>query len=370
MCSYADSVAQMRAICIADFITCPLGRRAFQDYTESNTRWREEFALDAAVNTAVLLFYKLSRSGSIRVRFRSWSWFLGMMSFMLVTAIWGYSNIVIHQGEAAISPAVLLWMRFAVAGVVMLPVVLRLRLSRRDWLFGLGTGAVLGLSVLAQGWAMMTVPVDEVAFITALYVVFTPLGASLLHRMWPPRLVWFAVGLSLVGMTLLIGRLSVNLHIGILWAMVAALGISVQIIATTSLVKTVSSVQLAGLQSEGAAITLTLAVMIQGAFYPSIYAGLFHWTPVQWFWIGYLAIAATVVAVFLQSWGQARISATEAALAFNMEPVWTALFALAVLSQGMTAAQVTGAALIVGSLSAVSGSGRSRNGQILGEGMR
>ena len=109
----------------------------------------------------------------------------GILAITLVTAIWGYSNVVIRQGETEISPSVLLWMRFVVAGIVMLPTVFRIRLSRRNWFIGLGAGVLLGMSVLAMGWSMMTISVDEVAFITALYVVFTPLGISLLQRRAP-----------------------------------------------------------------------------------------------------------------------------------------------------------------------------------------
>ncbi|RIV18854.1 DMT family transporter [Alicyclobacillaceae bacterium I2511] len=283
-----------------------------------------------------------------------WTWFFGMLSIMLAAAIWGYSNVVIRQGETAISPSVFLWARFAIAGIVMSPVLARLKLRLRDWCLGLGTGVLLGLSVLVQAWAMMTVPVDEVAFIMALYVVFTPLGVSWLQKKWPSPLVWSAVGVSFAGVALLIGRLTLNLHIGLFWALLAAMGASGQIIGTTSMTNRVTSVQLAGLQSVGAGFTMTLAVMIQGVLHPSVYEKMFHWSYTQWFWIGYLAIFATIIAVFLQAWGQTRISATEAALAFNMEPVWTAVFAWLILLQGMTYLQMIGAALIISSLTLIS----------------
>ncbi len=294
----------------------------------------------------------------MNVEHRSYSqlrqWLLGMVSITLVTAIWGYSNVVIRQGETTISPSILLWMRFSIAGIVMLPIVLRTRLSLRNWFFGLGTGVLLGMSVLAQAWAMLTVPVDEVAFITALYVVFTPLGMSVIQKRFPSKLIWYAVSFSLIGTTFLIGKLTLHLYIGILWAVVAAVGLSGQIISTTFLAKTMSSVQLTGLQSVGAGISMTVAVVFQGVFHPSIYVGMFHWTIIEWLWIGYLSILATVLAVFLQSWGQAKISATEAALAFNMEPVWTAVFVWVILSQGMTIVQIIGATLIISSLTLVS----------------
>jgi drug/metabolite transporter (DMT)-like permease len=285
---------------------------------------------------------------------RRWQWLFGMSLITLVTVIWGYSNVVIRQGETTIAPSVLLWVRFGIASFIMSPVIFRSRLSLRNWIIGLATGSLLGIAVLAQGWAMLTVPVDEVAFITSLYVVFTPLGMAVLQKKMPSKIIWCAVVLSLIGVMLLIGKLTFNMHVGILWSLAAAVGATGQIIGTTSLTRTVSSVQLAGLQSVGAGILMTLAVALQGVYHNSIYTGIFHWTITEWIWIGYLSIFSTVIAIFLQSWGQAKITATEAALAFNMEPVWTAVFAWAILSQGMTVVQIIGAVLIISSLTLVS----------------
>jgi drug/metabolite transporter (DMT)-like permease len=285
---------------------------------------------------------------------RRWQWLLGMLLITLVTVIWGYSNVVIRQGETTIAPSVLLWVRFCIAGIIMSPAIFRSQLSLRNWIIGLVSGSLLGIAVLAQGWAMLTVPVDEVAFITSLYVVFTPLGMAVLQKKMPSKILWSAVALSLIGVMLLIGKLTFNMHVGIFWSLVAAVGATGQIIGTTSLARTVPSVQLAGLQSVGAGILMTLVVALQGVLNHSIYTGMFHWTITLWIWIGYLSIFSTVIAIFLQSWGQAKITATEAALAFNMEPVWTTVFAWAILSQGMTFVQISGAVLIISSLTLIS----------------
>ncbi|PSR28357.1 MAG: EamA family transporter [Sulfobacillus benefaciens] len=284
----------------------------------------------------------------------TWQWIWGMLSIVLVTAIWGYSNVVIRQGEATIAPAILLWMRFGIGGLVLLPVLYRARITRRSWILGLGLGIILGMSILAQGWAMLSVPVDDVAFITALYVVFTPLGLAILQRKKPARAIGMSVVLSLIGVMLLVGHFTYELRSGIFWSLGAAVGLSAQIIGTRFLGQTISSIHLTGLESLGAAVAMTVVVVVQGVLFQVSDFALFRWNTADWAWVGYLALVATVVAVFLQSWGQTKISATEAALAFNMEPVWTALFALIVLSQGMTIVQIVGALCIVGSLTVVS----------------
>ncbi len=295
-------------------------------------------------------------SGKIRfVRLlSSSSWFFGLTSIALVTAIWGYSNVAMQQAEMTISPNVLLWMRFTFAGILLIPFLVKARLSIRDWVLGLGMGVLLGLSVLAQGFAMLSIPVDEVAFISTLYVVFTPIGVSWLQKKWPPAITWIAVVVSICGVLLLIGHLTLELHVGVLWSFLAALGISGQIIGTTTLTRRMSSVQLTGLQSVGAGAALTISTAIEGLMNPAIFHGVFNWSMTLWIWIAYLSIVATVIACVLQAWGQARISATEAAIAFNMEPVWTAVFAWLILTQHMTFTQMIGAILIISSLTLVS----------------
>lgn len=282
------------------------------------------------------------------------SWFIGISSIVLVTAIWGFSNIVMLQSELVMSPVVMLWFRFCAGALIFLPWVLRRRFLQRDLALGIGTGVLLGVPVLWQTWGMYTISVDQVAFLTAMYVIFTPLGVAMLQRRLPKPMVWVAAMASVGGMALLLGRMSIHVHLGVLWSLLAAAGLSAQIIGTNRLSKRMTSVEQAGLQSLGAGISMTLIMLVEGLLRPVIYHGLFHWTLNEWLALGFLAVVATVIACFLQAFGQARVTATEAALAFNMEPVWTAVFAWLLLGQGMSVGQGIGALLIVASLSVVS----------------
>lgn len=284
----------------------------------------------------------------------SFHWFSGLIAITIATVIWGYSNVVIRQGELAVVPSVLLWTRFALASVVLMPAIVRIRLSLRHWILGLATGGLLGLSVLAQGLAMKSLPVDEVAFVGSLYVVFTPIGIALLRKRLPSKTVFAAVIVSIMGIGLLTGHMTLNLRIGLVFVFMAAIGLSAQIIGTTEIAKHAGALQIAGLQSVGATLALSVCVLAQGLVHPSIYDGMFHWSTAEWLWILYLAIPATVVACYLQAFGQSRVMATEAALAFNLEPVWTAVFAWILLTQTMTTAQIVGAILILASLTLVS----------------
>ena len=100
---------------------------------------------------------------------------------------------------------------------------------------------------------------------------------------------------------------------------------------------------------------LAAYVLLTGAVHPhvlTIVLGHLSWG--VWWRMGFLAIGGTLIAGWLQVWGQRRLSATEAALAFNLEPVWTAIFAWLVLSQWLNWLKLLGAALIIASLAALS----------------
>jgi drug/metabolite transporter (DMT)-like permease len=208
---------------------------------------------------------------------------------------------------------------------------------------------------------MKSIPVDEVAFITGLYVVLTPIAAAVFQKRWPHWPVWLSVVASVGGVALLIEHLSWSAHVGVVWSFLAAGGFTVQIIGTASLSRRVSALSLAALQSMGAAVALSIAIAVQGTITPRIYEGLFHWPALDWLWMIYLAIIGQVLACWLQVFGQARISATEAAPTFNLEPVWTVACAWWVLGQGLTKLQLLGALMILGSLTMVSLPSKSRS---------
>lgn len=283
----------------------------------------------------------------------------GLLALALLTAIWGYCNIVIRQLEFSLSPAMILVVRYLFVGLVGLPLVFvgpRIGLGRV--LKGLAVGVLLAAATLSQALAMESIPVDNVAFITALYVVLTPLLMALWHRRSPHRIVVVAAVASLMGVALLVGHLTLTVAAGTFWSLLAAVWATGQIIGTAELSRAMTTMQLTILEALGAGMALALYLLVTSTFHPQV-LGSWSWhAPWDVWWrLGFLAILGTLVAGWLQVWGQRRLSATEAALAFNMEPVWTAVFAWMVLSQFLTWIKISGAALIIASLVALSASG-------------
>ncbi|MER0040633.1 DMT family transporter [Pseudomonas sp. MGal98] len=131
---------------------------------------------------------------------------------MLVTAmIWGSSFVAQRLGMDAIGPFLYSGLRFALAVVVLLPVIMLLRrrraqpaspISRPLLLGGSLMGAVLALGINLQQVGLLFTSVTNSGFITGLYVIVVPLlGLLLGHKTGLG--IWLGASLAVVGMFLL-----------------------------------------------------------------------------------------------------------------------------------------------------------------------
>ncbi|SHM03217.1 DMT family transporter [Phytopseudomonas punonensis] len=130
---------------------------------------------------------------------------------MLLTAmIWGSSFVAQRLGMDAIGPFLYSGLRFALAVIVLLPVVMLLRRSARPAspiskpvLFGgCVMGAVLALGINLQQVGLLFTSVTNSGFITGLYVIVVPLlGLLLGHKTGLG--IWLGASLAVVGMFLL-----------------------------------------------------------------------------------------------------------------------------------------------------------------------
>ena len=131
---------------------------------------------------------------------------------MLLTAmIWGSSFVAQRLGMDAIGPFLYSGLRFALAIVVLLPLLMLLRrrskqpsspMSRPLLLGGCLMGAVLVLGINLQQVGLLFTSVTNSGFITGLYVIVVPLlGLALGHKTGMG--IWLGASLAVVGMFLL-----------------------------------------------------------------------------------------------------------------------------------------------------------------------
>ncbi len=277
---------------------------------------------------------------------------VGYLAVLSATVLWGYANVVMRQVEGTVGPGVLMWLRYLIPLVVVAPVLFKVR-GAGSWFYAaVGAGAVLGLATYAQATALKTIPVDQMAFVSALYVVFTPLAASVVGRRWPSGVLVGATVLSLLGVGLLIGGLHGAIRVGTWLSLASAVAVTVQILALSRLAVRATPLEITAAESLGAVVVLSGVLALHAGSSLAVLDQASSWPGGVWVGVLYLALGGGLVAFVLQAWGQRHVSATAAALAFNTEAVWSALLAWIILAETLSIWQMVGAALTVGTLSA------------------
>jgi drug/metabolite transporter (DMT)-like permease len=243
-----------------------------------------------------------------------------LLVLVAVTAVWGVTFVQVKDAVALYPLFAFLALRFAIATLTLAPPgVSRLRsLGRGGWAAGVFAGALVGGGYALQTAGLERTSVSSTGFITGMYVVLTPLLALGLFRIRVTGAVWAGVGLTVVGLALLSG-IHGGAVAGDLLVLAGAAVYSLQIVLMERFAPRYD------------AIAFTLVEMLTafaGLLVIALALGQVH-APHGWTVWGALIVTgvfASALAFLAQTWAQRRASATQTALAFSLEPVWTAFF--------------------------------------------
>ncbi|HEX4844840.1 MAG TPA: DMT family transporter [Geothrix sp.] len=281
---------------------------------------------------------------------------VAVISLAATAAIWGGGfPATKYCLQAGLSVGALLTIRFAIgaAGLGLLMLLLRVPIRRRDALDGLWLGLVLATLFWLQTDGLRFTTTSKSGFITGLYVIFTPMVALLAgDRLRPSHGAGALV--ALLGLALLVrepGAAWGGWNRGDSETFLAAVLCGFHIVMTAHFSRRSSGWVLAFMQVAvtgliSLAITLALPAPhgFQGAGAALSRAG-------TWVSLGFMGLLATTLAFYVQSTMQARLGATESAIIFSLEPVWTAAIAVSGVVPGirehMGPAQLAGGALIL-----------------------
>jgi drug/metabolite transporter (DMT)-like permease len=243
-----------------------------------------------------------------------------LLALIVVTAVWGVTFVQVKDAVAIYPLFAFLAVRFAIASATLaLPAARRFRGLGRG---GVGGGALLGL-LLAAGYALQTAglqrtTVSSTGFITGMYVVLTPLIALLLYRSRIGPSAWGGVLLATAGLGMLSGIHAGSVS-GDLLVLAAAAVYSLQIVLMERYAPRYDALAFTFVEMAAAFIGLLIVALALGDL--SVPHG---WT--VWGALLVTGVFASALGFLVQTWAQRRTSATRTALAFSMEPVWTAFF--------------------------------------------
>jgi drug/metabolite transporter (DMT)-like permease len=270
-----------------------------------------------------------------------------------VTAVWGYTFLVVQDAVARMPVMDFLAWRFLVASVVMIalrPTCLR-NVTRRELLRGMGLGTILGLGYIAQTYGLRYTSVATSGFITGMFVVLTPVMSWMLLRRKTSRNTWMVIALATVGLALL----SLNgwsVGIGELLTLGCAIFFAIHIVGLGEWSSQYEPYAFSLLQIGAVAVISLIAATPEGIALPP--------NPEVWGVVGITGVLATAVAFFVQTWAQSLVSATRAAVVMTMEPVFAGLFAVVIGGNRLTLRTIVGAACVLAAMFVINlKSGRS-----------
>ena len=265
---------------------------------------------------------------------------LAPWALLTVSAAWGLSFVVMKDAIQRQSVNNFLFTRFTLAVIVMILIRPQtIKLFNKDLLQRGGlAGIFLGLGYIAQTLGLERTGAAITGFITGLYVVLTPLIASIVLKEKITKFTWLCIAVATFGLGLLSIR-GFSVGIGEMFVLASAVLFAAHIIALSKWSSGRDVYAMTVIQLTMCAILAGLASAVEGYSLP----------PDRGVWsvVIFTAVFATALAFIVQTWSQAHMSATKVAVILTMEVVFAALFAILLGGERLTLQTAIGGILVV-----------------------
>jgi drug/metabolite transporter (DMT)-like permease len=280
---------------------------------------------------------------------------LSDLALLGVTFVWGATFVLIKDITEQLSPLIFLAARFALGSVALALVILFLGKWRGLSMRELVWGSLIGVSLWA-GYAFQTIGLKETTasnagFITGLSVVLVPVFGLFVLRYKPGAWAWAGVALAAAGLGMLSLRFDeafaqgnfaelLRLNRGDPIVLGCAFAFALQIVLVSRVAKWADAMRVT-------AIEVMVAGLLSGA------CALLFETPVRgigaeiWAGIAFMGIVATGLAFTIQTTVQRYTTAVHTALIFTLEPVFAAMFGIALHGDRFGPIALSGGALIL-----------------------
>jgi len=258
-----------------------------------------------------------------------------VLLLILVTAVWGWTFVLVKDAIAQYPTVSFLAVRFALAALVMILVVRRWP-NRRTWWVGIPISLALAAGYLLQTVGLQSTSAGNAGLLTGLFVVFTPLLEGVFGVKVPLRSVAAAV-LALIGTALLTGSgFSLPRFVDLL-VIGCALAFAIQLVMLARWAPGLPSGPLALVQ-----------MVISGLVFSVAAAPTIQVPPRSvWFALVLTGVLASAIAFLIQTWALTHLSATRVAVILATEPAWALVAAVVLAGQRLGPVQGIGAALVL-----------------------
>jgi drug/metabolite transporter (DMT)-like permease len=268
---------------------------------------------------------------------------IAVLALLSVAAAWGSTFFLTKDLLLRMDVADYLALRFAIAAIALTlvrPAAIS-RLSRMDRGRGIALGITYGIAQLVQTEGLRHTSASVSGFVTGMYVVFTPLLAAVILRHRIGRWAWVAVALATIGLGVLSLR-GLSMGTGELLTLASAGLYALHIVGLGAWSTPSNAFGLSSLQMVVIVVVCAIGAIPGGFTLPT---GAGDWSSVI-----YMALVAGALALIVQTWAQAHLAPTRAAIAMTMEPVFASSFAVVFGSDSLTGRMLIGGALVVAAM--------------------
>jgi drug/metabolite transporter (DMT)-like permease len=268
---------------------------------------------------------------------------LATAALLAVTACWGSTFFLIHDLLERVPTLDFLAVRFAIASATLVLLAPRAlgRLTRESRRHAVVLGCLYGGAQILQTAGLAETPASVSGFITGMYVVATPLFAALILHSRIGVLTWVAVVLAMAGLGVLtLSGLSIGYGEALIF--VAAMIYALHIVGLGAWSDARQALGMAIVQLMVITVICLVCTAPNGVVLPDRTS--------DWVSLLYMAVFAGAGAMIGQTWAQAHLPPTRAAIIMSMEPVFAALFAVLLGGESATVRMVFGGVLVLAAM--------------------
>jgi drug/metabolite transporter (DMT)-like permease len=264
-------------------------------------------------------------------------------ALVATTLCWGSTFVIAKDVLTYWPPIFYLAFRFALAAlalIVLFPKQIK-RARTAEWRAGVTLGLLMGGGFALQAVGQIYTTASKSAFITGLTTPLVPFIAFFLLRARPSLENLIGITLASIGGAIILMPTEASVNTGDLVTLGCTVLFAAHITLLSVYARRIDVRQLTVLQIAAASLIFIFVILALHLctliwhmdalpqFVKRETAPLIWSTRVIWQMV-YLAFVATVITFLLWTWGQARMSATHAAIIFSLEPVFATFFAVAV----------------------------------------
>lgn len=233
--------------------------------------------------------------------------------------IFGSTFLVVKEAIDDVDPFAFLAARFGIGALVLAPFARRRPASRGVARAGWWCGLALAAGYVLQTLGLRTTSSSVSAFLTYLLVVLVPLLSALVLRRPPGPSAWVGVALSTAGLVLLTGGARA-LGVGEVLTVGCAFAFAAHVLLLAEAAPRHDALRLNAVQlAVVALVCLGPGLLLAGGRFP---AG-------AWAAALFCGVAASAVALGLQTYAQAHLPAVRVSLILLLEPVSAAVLGVA-----------------------------------------